>query len=53
MSEDREPRRVSLSVEVPSDADLLRVMETLARTGAGLILEGLEASIYSFEGELR
>ncbi|WP_293784138.1 hypothetical protein [uncultured Aeromicrobium sp.] len=53
MDDEREPRRVCLSVEVPNDSELPRVMEALARTGAGLILEGLEASIYSFEGDPR
>lgn len=44
-------RTVSLSVDVQDDSDLPRVMEVMGRAAAGLILEGIDARIYSFDTE--
>lgn len=42
-------RSVSLTVDVEHDAHLPTVLEVLARAAAGLLLEGVEARIHSFQ----
>lgn len=44
-------RTVNLSVDVTEDADLPRVLETLARAMGGLVLEGIDARLYTYETE--
>lgn len=44
-------RRVSLSVEVTQDAELPRVLEVVGRAMAGLVLEGIDASIFTYADE--
>lgn len=42
-------RTVCLSVDVAEDSELPRVLEVVARTMAGLVLEGIDARIYTYE----
>lgn len=41
-------RTMTLSVQVTEEAQIVKVSEVLARAQAGLILEGIEASLYSY-----
>lgn len=45
------PRTVMLSVDVETDEQVVRTVETLSRAVAGLMLEGLEATLSSFVSE--
>jgi hypothetical protein len=42
-------RSISLTVDVAQDNDLPRVLDVLARAAAGLLLEGIDTRIHSFQ----
>lgn len=41
-------RTIMLTVDVETDADVVRTVETLSRAVAGLLLEGLDARLSSY-----
>ena len=42
-------RTITLSVQVEAPAQIPTIAEVLARAMAGLLMDGIEASIYSYE----